>query len=53
MDCLSKFQCRLILNEVLECDDVNGLVELADQLFSLLPDPALKTPLAEASPYNT
>lgn len=53
MDCLSKHQCRLILNEVFECDDVNGLVELANKLFGLLPDPAVKTPLAEASPFNT
>lgn len=53
MDCLSAFNCRLILNEVFECDDVNGLVELANQLFQLLPDPAQKILLAEASPHNT
>ncbi len=53
MDCLSGYNCRLILNEVFESDDVNGLVELAHQLFRLLPDPAQKTPLAQASSYNT
>lgn len=53
MDCLSSSNCRLILNEVFECDDVDGLVALANQLFELLPDPTQKTPLAEASPHNT
>lgn len=53
MDCLSGFNCRLILNEVFECDDVDRLLDLANQLFELLPDPAQKTPLAEASPHNT
>jgi hypothetical protein len=52
MDCLSAHNCRLILNEVFECDDVDGLVELANQLFRLLPDPTQKTPLAEFSPHN-
>ena len=53
MDCLSGFKCRLILNEVFECDDVDGLLQLANQLFELLPDPSQRTPLAEVSPYNT
>jgi hypothetical protein len=52
MDCLSSSNCRLILNEVFECDDVDGLVALANQLFELLPDPIQKTPVAEASPHN-
>ena len=53
MDCLADSNCRLILNEVFECDDVDALVALADQLFQLLPDPTQKTPLADASPHNT
>lgn len=53
MDCLSGSNCRLILNEVFECDDVDGLVALANQLFEVLPDPSQKTPLADASPHNT
>ena len=53
MDCLAGSNCRLILNEVFECDDVNLLVALADQLFQLLPDPTQRTTLACASPHNT
>jgi hypothetical protein len=52
MDCLSGYKCRLILNEVFECDDVEGLVQLGGGLFGLMPAPFLKAPLAEASPYN-
>jgi hypothetical protein len=47
------FLCRLGPNEVFECDDVDGLIARADKLFDLLPDPAAKAPLADASPYNT
>ena len=53
MDCLAGSNCRLILNEVFESDDIDALVSLANQLFQLLPDPTQKTPLADASPHNT
>ena len=53
MDCLTAVSCRLILNEVFECDDVDALIKRGDNLFALLPDPAAKAPLAEASPHNT
>jgi hypothetical protein len=53
MDCLSAHGCRLILNEVFECDDVEGLMILGNRLFELFPDPKQRTPLAEASPHNT
>lgn len=53
MDCLTAVNCRLILNEVFECDDVDALIARGDKLFDLLPDPAAKAPLADASPYNT
>ena len=53
MDCLTGVNCRLILNEVFECDDVDALIERADSLFALLPDPAAKAPLADVSPHNT
>ena len=53
MDCLSSLNCRLILNEVFECDDVEELVEWAHQLFTLLPEPSNKLSLATSSPYRT
>ena len=53
MDCLTGFGCRLILNEVFECDDVESLIARADQLFSLLPDPCKRVSLADVSPFNT
>src|SRR5262249_52845205 len=53
MECLTVVNCRLILNEVFECDDVHGLIGRGDSLFALLPDPAAKGPLAEVSPHNT
>ena len=53
MDCLAATGCRLILSEVFECDDVDVLVRRGDDLFRLLPDPATRAPLAEASPHNT
>jgi hypothetical protein len=53
MDCLVHVQCRLILNEVFECGDVEALVSRGDSFFGLLPDPARKIPLADVSPHNT
>jgi hypothetical protein len=53
MDCLTAVNCRLILNEVFECDDIDALIARADNLFALLPDPAAKAPLADVSPHNT
>ena len=52
MDCLSGRDCKLILNEVFECEDVDALIRKADELFSLLPPPESKPELAEYSPYN-
>lgn len=53
MECIAGAECRLILNEVYECDDINALLARGDELFRLLPDPTIRTPLAEASPRNT
>lgn len=52
MDCLSAHGCKLILNEVFECDDVSALTDYGDMLFSLLPDPNRAMLLAESSPLN-
>jgi hypothetical protein len=53
MDCLTSVNCRLILNEVFECDDFDAVISRADKLFALLPDPAARAPLADASPHKT
>jgi len=52
MDSLTRLDCRLILNEVFECDDPEALVERGNAFFSLLPQPGKRTPLAENSPLN-
>lgn len=52
MDSLSAAQCRLILNEVFECDDLSALLRRGDELFALLPDPARKRDLSDHSPYR-
>jgi hypothetical protein len=52
IDCLAA-GCRLILNEVYECEDITGLLARADQFFGLLPAPAEKMQLSEHSPHNT
>lgn len=51
-DCLSAANCRLILSEVFECDDLAGLVRRGDDLFALLPAPARKPDLSQYSPYG-
>ncbi len=53
MDCLSAKNCRLILNEVFECDDLDLLRATGDELFSVLPNPSMKVQLASMSPHNT
>lgn len=52
MDSLSATNCRLILNEVFECDDLDALLRRGDKLFALLPAPARKRDLSEHSPYR-
>jgi len=53
MDCLSACGCKLILNEVFECEDVDALVNKADKLFSVLPAPDSRPPLSGNSPYSS
>lgn len=52
IDALTREGCRLILNEVFECDDVATLLQRGDAFFSLLPAPDVRAPLAGASPLN-
>jgi hypothetical protein len=52
IDALTREGCRLILNEVFECDDPDTLVKRGDVFFSMLPAPDIRAPLASASPLN-
>lgn len=52
MDALTREGCRLILNEVFECDDPGGLAARGDAFFALLPKPDVRVPLADCSPLN-
>ena len=53
MDALTREGCRLILNEVFECDEPNALVGRGEAFFSLLPQPDLRVSLAKTSPLNS
>jgi len=50
MEALVSEGCRLILNEVYECKDVEELLEKGNRLFDLLPDPSRKIELSDKSP---
>lgn len=52
IDALTREGCRLILNEVFECDDPDALVKRGDAFFSMLPAPDFRAPLAGASPLK-
>lgn len=53
MDALTRQGCRLILNEVFECDEPEALVKRGDAFFSMLPAPDFRAPLASVSPLNS
>jgi hypothetical protein len=53
MDALTRVGCRLILNEVFECDEPNALLERGDAFFGTLPEPSVRVPLAKTSPLNS
>ncbi len=53
MDALTRVGCRLILNEVYECDEPEALVERGDAFFSMLPSSDVRVPLAKSSPLNS
>ena len=53
IDALTREGCRLILNEVFECDEPTTLVTRGDTFFSMLPAPDVRAPLASASPLNS
>ena len=51
IDCLAATGCRLILNEVYECENVDAVVRQADALFELLPHSGQRPALSERSPH--
>lgn len=53
IDALTRQGCRLILNEVFECDEPDALVRRGDAFFSMLPSPDVRAILATASPLNS
>lgn len=53
MDALTAERCRLISNEVFECDDLAQLIAKGDTLFATLPTPASRPELADVSLHNT
>lgn len=53
IDALTRIGCRLILNEVFECDELDALVARGDAFFSLLPQPDVRAPLAKTSSLNS
>jgi len=53
IDTLTGRHCRLLNNEVYECDDIRELVEVGNNLFALLPDPKHVIPLSSYSPLQT
>jgi len=52
MDCLASQDCRHILNEVFECENIENLMKRGDDLFNLLPDPQNRPELSDHSPYK-
>jgi len=52
MDCLSSVACRHILNEVFECDNLDGLIKRGNELFGILPDPKRRAEISAHSPYR-
>ncbi len=52
IDALTAVGCRLILNEVFECDDPEALVQRGEAFFRMLPIPTERPPLSESSPLS-
>lgn len=47
IDYLTLGHCRLISNEVFECDDIEALVQRAEKLFAIMPSPETRIALSE------
>jgi hypothetical protein len=53
MDCLTREGCRLIANEVFECDDLDSLISRGNKFFQILPTPEYQIQLDDASPLQS
>ena len=53
IDALTGANCRLISNEVFECDDPQKLIQRGNKIFELLPDPKLRLPVAKHFVLNS
>lgn len=53
MDSLTRQGCRLIANEVFDCDDLDALLGRGDHFFQQLPSPEHSVPLDDASPLRS
>jgi hypothetical protein len=53
IDSLTREGCRLILNEVYECPDIDQLLARGDAFFGQLPQPEARPDLSPHSPRNT
>lgn len=53
IDALTRIGCRLVLNEVFDCEDPDALVQRGDAFFGTLPLPEWRVALAEISPLNS
>ena len=52
IDCLVSSGCRLLTNEVYECDDIEEIIARGNKLFALLPSPDNQIELSVHSPYQ-
>lgn len=53
IDCLTAVGCKVIMNEVYECNDLEALLRTGDAFFELLPEPGSRPELSDHSPHNT
>jgi len=49
MDSVTRFKCKLVLNEVFE-GDIDGFIQRADAFFAVMPTPEKQRELSEHSP---
>lgn len=53
IDAVTRQGCRLVLNEVFDCDDPEALIARGEGFFGLLPAPEVRVPVASGSPLNS
>ncbi len=51
MDCLTRTDCKLVLNEVYE-GDIQGFIDRAEEFFGMMPDPSTEISLSKHSPLK-